>query len=231
MKEQIIYNSYKNILQIYEKEKFKKAFLVCSKFIKDSFVTDFLKENNISFIVFNEYTPNPKYEEVLKGIEKFKENNCDFLISIGGGSAIDVSKCINLFLNLDENKNYLEQEYKGASVKHLACPTTAGTGSEANQFAVIYYKGVKQSIKDLSLIPEYVILEPLFLKTISTYQRKSTILDAMCHAIESFWSVNSTKESQEYATKSLEIILNNIGAILLIILMIYVAFNDIFKLV
>lgn len=209
MNSQIVYTSYLDIKKVLEKEKCKKVFVVCSHFIPHSFVSDFLKTLDVEVVYFTDFTPNPKYEEVVKGIDLYKKEQCDFLMSIGGGSAIDVAKCINLFMNLDASKNYLNQTYKGATIGHLCIPTTAGTGSEANQFAVIYYQGVKQSIHHLSLIPPYVILEPKFLESIPDYQKKSTLLDALCHAIESYWSIHSSDESKQFAKESIHLILNN----------------------
>ena len=136
------------------------------------------------------------------------------IAAIGGGSAIDVAKCIKLFLGMDESINYLQQKIIPNEVKLLAVPTTAGTGSEATRFAVIYYKGEKQSISDDSCIPSIVVFDSSALKTLPEYYRKSTMMDALCHAIESFWSVNSTKNSLEYSTKAIQMILKYMNAYL-----------------
>lgn len=156
---------------------------------------------------FSEFEPNPKYESVVKGVEVFLAHQCDFIVAAGGGSAIDVAKCIKLFWNMDQEKNYLTQEIIENDVQILAIPTTAGTGSEATRFAVIYYKGNKQSVSHPSCVPKYVILEPRLLESLPEYQRKTTMLDALCHAIESYWSVNSTSVSKGYAAEAIRDIL------------------------
>jgi len=207
---QHIENDYKKIKNIIEVNKIKKVFIVCDEFIKDTFIIDFIDSLNIKKALFTNFTTNPKYEEVVEGINLFKQDNYDFIISIGGGSAIDVAKCINLFSNLDSDINYLNQEPKNVSVKHLCIPTTAGTGSESTRYSVIYKDKEKQSITSDSIIPEYVILESKFLETLPIYQKKATVLDALCQAIESYWSVNSTKKSKKYAKESIEIIIDNI---------------------
>lgn len=152
---------------------------------------------------FSDFTPNPAYESVVKGVQVFLEQQCDFIIAAGGGSAMDVAKCVKLFWNMKQDQNYLKQEIAENETPFLAIPTTAGTGSEATRFAVIYYEGNKQSVGHPSCIPEYVLLEPSLLETLPEYQKKATMLDALCHALESYWSVNSTEESRAYATEAI----------------------------
>ena len=72
---------------------------------------------------------------------------------------------------------------------------------------MIYYEGNKQSISHESGIPEYVLMDPELLRTLPEYQRKATMLDALCHAVESFWSVNAGKESQKVAAEAIRMVL------------------------
>ena len=94
---------------------------------------------------------------------------------------------------------YLRQKIVENDRRLFAVPTTAGTGSEATQFAVIYYRGEKQSVSHKSIIPDTVLFDPSSLKTLSLYQRKVGMMDALSHSIESCWSINSTNESKEYS--------------------------------
>ena len=188
----------------------KQILLVCGKYLLDSFICKYLKKGNSNNIhIFSEFSPNPKYEEVLEGIKILKKYNCEIIIAIGGGSAIDVAKTIKAFSNLDNSRNYLEQKIIDNNIKIIAIPTTAGTGSESTHFAVIYYKGKKYSVADNSILPNYVLLESKFLETLPLYQKKSTMLDALCQGIESYWSVNSNDESKKYAKKAIKLILEN----------------------
>ena len=116
---------------------------------------------------------------------------------------MDIAKCIKLYSNLDSGINYLQQKIVPNDIPFLAIPTTAGTGSEATRYAVIYYEGAKQSVSDTSCIPGTVLLDSSMLKTLPIYQKKSTMMDALCHAIESYWSVNSTKESRLYSKSAI----------------------------
>ncbi|MGN0375922.1 MAG: phosphonoacetaldehyde reductase, partial [Butyrivibrio sp.] len=138
---------------------------------------------------------NPEYESVDKGVEIFNQNRCDMIAAVGGGSAIDVAKCIKLYSGRKE------------AVKFMAIPTTAGTGSEATRYAVIYRNGEKMSVSDEGCIPDLVILDGKNLSTLPEYHRKSSMLDALCHGLESFWSVHSTEESRAYSAQAITQIL------------------------
>ncbi len=161
-----------------------------------------IEKTGVEMIGFRDFQPNPLYENVQAGVKLFREEKCDAIIAVGGGSAMDVAKCIKLYSNLPgdgENGSWLNTEYIDNSIPFLAMPTTAGTGSEATRYAVIYYDGKKQSVTSESFIPEAVLMDPNTLVTLPLYQKKATMCDALCHAIESYWSVNSTDESKNYS--------------------------------
>lgn len=162
-----------NLKKILEKLGIKKAFLIHGK----SFYNLPFKERfdvcGTEFVHFQAFSPNPKYEEVVEGVRLFEESECDSIIAVGGGSAIDVAKCIKAFWGLSKDEIYFKQTLKANHIPLIAIPTTAGTGSEATQFAVIYYKGEKKSVTHESLIPKYVILAPESLDSLPEYQKKS----------------------------------------------------------
>lgn len=185
-----------------------KVFLVCGKKLSDKVIPDFSKITN-NFVVFSDFSANPKYSDIEKGIELFKESNCNRIVSIGGGSSIDVSKCIKLFSTLDSKLDFLENKYNYNNIMHIAIPTTAGTGSEATSIAVMYYNGEKLSINHGSILPDVSILDCHFLNDLSLYQKKSTMLDALSQAIESYWSKESSDLSREYASKCIKLVIDN----------------------
>ncbi len=165
---------------------------------------------------FNDFSPNPTHEEVLKGIELFNKEDYDLIVAVGGGSAIDVAKLINIFpfQKHPPEKYILKEEkieFKGKPL--LAVPTTAGTGSEATHFAVVYMGGKKYSVAHEHVLPDYVILDPELTFTLPKYQTACTGMDALCQGIESYWSINSTERSKEYAKKSIGLILENISRV------------------
>lgn len=171
----------------------------------------------VEMIGFRDFQPNPLYENVQEGVKLFREEKCDAIIAVGGGSAMDVAKCIKLYGNLPgggENGSWLTAEYVENNIPFLAMPTTAGTGSEATRFAVIYYNGKKQSVTSESFIPDTVLMDPNTLITLPPYQKKATMCDALCHAIESFWSVNSTDESKEYSREAIQGVIGNMDGYL-----------------
>lgn len=205
------YNKISDIPKIINSLNINKLFLVCGHKSYDdnkelNSIIDSLKINHVRF---SEFTSNPKYEEVSMGVEYYNDNNCDGILAIGGGSAIDVAKCIKLFFKMDTNKNYLDQPKLDTIIPLVAIPTTAGTGSEATHFAVIYYGGDKFSVAHSSILPDSVILDSNLLDSLSLYQKKSTLMDALCHSIESLWAVAATKESIEYSKTSISKILLN----------------------
>ncbi len=202
--QQILFG-YKNIETALKEVATKRYMLVCDTSfsflpIKDLFKTD---------VVFDQFTPNPLYEQVCKGVEMFNDHHCDSIVAVGGGSTIDVAKCIKLYSRMNSAQNYLQQECVDSGVPLIAVPTTAGTGSESTRYAVIYFEGKKQSITHDSIVPDYAILEPTLLKTLPLYQKKCTMLDALCQGIESWWSVNSSDESKQYSQIAVKKIIAN----------------------
>jgi len=180
--------------------------------IKDSIEALPVKER----VMFSDFTPNPLYEQVCNGIELLKTSNCDTILAVGGGSAIDVAKCIKLAVLAKEGNAAIIPPLvssrvvcDGAKLPFIAIPTTAGTGSESTHNAVMYYEGAKQTVTNDGVLPDYAVLEPSVLKTLPLYQKKCTMMDALCQGIESWWSVNSTEESYEYSRKTIELVMAN----------------------
>lgn len=204
---------YKELDEYIKNNNLKKIFLVCDNSFPFFKIHNYFEKiefyNNTKLIKFNNITPNPLYESVVEGVNIFRNEKCDSIIAVGGGSTIDVAKCIKLYSNMDTSINYLKQAIVPNDIKLLVVPTTAGTGSEATRYAVIYYKGNKQSVSDDSCIPSAVLFDETVLDTLPEYQKKSTMMDALCHAVESYWSINSNKESQRYSDAAIRSILAN----------------------
>ncbi len=209
---------YSELDEYFKNSGAERILFVCDNSIGFLKLDDYFKslENRVGIKVvrFSDFEPNPKYESVVKGVQAFHENGCDMIAVVGGGSAIDVAKCIKLYADMDSECNYLKQEIVPNNIPLFAVPTTAGTGSEATRYAVIYYNGEKQSVTHESCIPETVLFDASVLKTLPTYQKKATMMDAFCHAIESFWSVNSTDESKEYSKQAIRLIMENMDGYL-----------------
>ena len=188
-------DSLRNILPVRSKVLFVRDASYPFLGIRDE-VEKILADAFCEVTVFGDFGVNPLYESVCAGVDIIKKNKCDYIVAVGGGSAIDVAKCIKL--------------YSGAlNARLVAIPTTAGTGSESTRFAVMYKDGEKQSVTSDDIIPDFAILEPSVLATLPLYQKKCTMMDALCQGIESWWSVNSTDESKEYSRLAVRGIMEN----------------------
>ena len=179
----------------FEMLKDKRPLLVC-----DDAFDSFGIELPCEVVRFSDFKPNPLYEDARSGVRVLRKNKCDFIVAIGGGSSIDIAKSIKY--------------YSHKNIPIMAVPTTSGTGSESTHFAVIYKNGEKHSIADERLLPDYAVLLPHILKTLPDYQKKCTMLDALCQAIESWWSKKATPESIEYSRNAINLILDNIDSYL-----------------
>ena len=213
MKQEIL-NGIKHLPEVLKTT--KKTFIVCDSSYPFLSIKDYIEGMGIPHVNFSDFTPNPLYEQVCKGIDLFQITKCDTILAVGGGSAIDVAKCIKLAVLAKEGNGAIIPplvntlvECDGTKIPFVAIPTTAGTGSESTHNAVMYYEGAKQTVTNDGILPDYAILEPSVLKTLPSYQKKCTMLDALCQGIESWWSVNSTEESYEYSHKAIELIMAN----------------------
>jgi len=164
---------------------------------------------------FNDFTPNPKLKDIRKGIKEYKEFQPDVVIAVGGGSTIDVAKACNIFVaqNDDDYEAYIKKQriISKPGKPFIAIPTTAGTGSEATHFAVIYINKTKYSLAHTEFIlPDISIVDPELIASAPKKVRASAALDVLSQAIESFWSVHSTEESRQYVAEAIQLLIPNI---------------------
>lgn len=166
-------------------------------------------------IRFSDFSPNPKLEDIARGIEAFQTAQPDIVISIGGGSVIDTAKTINaLSHHAAPWERYIvgQTPLSSPGVPLIAIPTTAGAGSEATHFAVVYIDHVKHSLAHASMLPQVAIIDPTLTYSLPPEITASTGADALCQAIESLWSVHSTQESMLYAQQSLDLCVQSLWA-------------------
>lgn len=167
--------------------------------------------------LFDDFSENPAINDVARGISIYRASGSDCILAIGGGSSIDMAKLINGLAN--GNLPDIENDVKKNSLfpplaELIAVPTTAGSGSEATHFAVVYCSGSKFSYADPRLLPGSVILDASLLESQPGYQMAVSGADAFSQAIESFWSVNSTEESRKWSHKALKILFRNLPRML-----------------
>lgn len=163
---------------------------------------------------FNDFQTNPDSEDVIKGVQLFNQASCTFIVSVGGGSVIDMAKLINYYHNagIDTIKDSNMNNENCKPVTHICLPTTAGSGSESTHFAVMYIGNAKYSIAHPKLKPNYAIVDPELQYSQTPYQKAVSGVDALAQAIESFWSVQSTEESRLYSEKALNLVWQNLPA-------------------
>lgn len=174
------------------------------------------------FIWIKNLTKNPTQRDIINSLKEIGNKQIDIIIAIGGGSSIDLAKGISAFYNISKNNNYTINEvtnniknknYKDKkSVDIIAIPSTAGTGSEVTQWATIWdeNKICKFSIDDQMLKPKMAIIVPEFTLSMPAKMTLSTGLDAMCQAIESYWSKYTTPIVQEFAYRAVELVIHNL---------------------
>lgn len=198
------------LTEIIKEQNVESMLVVADEYCIGLPIAESIKSVDARLAWFSDFQPNPDIESVRKGIRLLTAEKCTAILAIGGGSAMDVAKAIKMFSAYDPDGDLPVSDPEPSKIPLIAIPTTAGTGSEATRYSVVYKDGAKQSLTALWIIPEYVIMLPVLLKTLPEYQKKCTLMDALCHSVESFWSVNSTDESKGYSRKAMRMILDNL---------------------
>lgn len=168
---------------------------------------------NFEIIHYNDIGEIPEISKIKEGAEIFKNSDCDIVIAAGGGSVIDTAKSINIMSSHDCEAEDIVTGKKKISVKGkdlIAVPTTAGSGSESTHFAVVYSGINKYSIADEFILPEIALIDPELTYSLDPHITAVTGIDAFSQAAESYWSVNSNKESREYSREAIKLILKNL---------------------
>ena len=157
---------------------------------------------------------SPEYDYIAETVNKLSNLEIDIIIAAGGGSVIDLAKIIALYLYNKQSfyADFTDHSGLKAAAPIVAIPTTAGSGSEATHFAVMYKDGQKHSIASQEILPSYAILDPDLTSSLPPFTATCSGMDAVCQAIESLWANNATEESRQDAKTALEYLLPNIIA-------------------
>ncbi|EOU1113884.1 L-threonine dehydrogenase [Clostridium perfringens] len=195
---------------------FKKALIVTDKVLGQigivKKVTDVLDNKNIEYAIYDETKPNPTVKNVNDGLALLKEKECDFVISLGGGSAHDCAKGIALLAtNGGEIKDYEGvDKSKKPQLPMVGINTTAGTGSEMTLFAIITdeERHIKMALVDKHLTPIIALNDPMLMLAMPKSLTAATGMDALTHAIEAYVSTSATPITDACAEKAIELISN-----------------------
>ncbi len=180
-----------------------RAFVVCDPFMKDSGmvtnITSILEQHGICYEIFAEVKPNPDLGIVQEGLRRVVAFRPDAMISMGGGSAIDVAKSLD----------YLFRKYDNtATICTIAVPTTSGTGSEVTSAAVITDQndGVKIPFADRTIIPDVAVLDPELTASVPPSVTADTGMDVLTHALEAYVGSGHNDFTDASSEKSMQLI-------------------------
>lgn len=167
-----------------------------------------LKAQDIEFVVYDEVKPNPTIANVAVGADLFKEQQCNAIIAIGGGSPIDCAKAIGAKVVRDRPVRKLAGKLKIRKKlpPFMAIPTTAGTGSEATVAAVVSDPSAREkfAIVDPAILPDVALIDPKLMVGLPKPITAATGMDALTHAVESFIGTYHTPLTDKYATQATE---------------------------
>lgn len=166
-----------------------------------------LKNQGIEYAIYSEVVGEPTDTMIENGLKVYKENGCDFLVALGGGSPIDSMKAIgSLVVNGGNISDYMGKVIDVEMPPLVAIPTTAGTGSEATQFTIITdtKKDIKMLLKGKVLMPKLAIIDPQFTMTAPPKITAATGLDALCHAVEAYTSRKAQTLSDSFAMSAVK---------------------------
>lgn len=173
-----------------------------------------LQEAGKETIVISDLPPEPTYMQVQKLVDEFKASGADFIVAVGGGSAMDTAKLASLLATERYTvKDLLDDPTLAVkTVKTCLIPTTAGTGSEATPNAIVAVpeQELKIGIVNSSMVPDYVVLDAEMIRKLPRKIAAATGIDAMAHAIECFTSNKANPFSDIFALEAFDLIMNNI---------------------
>ena len=176
-----------------------------------------LKDGNIEIgYTYTEVPQDSDLEVINKLCKIYKENNCDSIVAVGGGSVIDTAKGVRMLIsqNVQDINNLMGNEILkyGIHVPFIVIPTTAGTGSEVTLVAVIEdkIKNVKMEFISYFLLPDVAILDPKMTVSLPKKATASTGMDALCHAIEAYSCIQKNPMSDSYAISAISLIRDNL---------------------
>jgi alcohol dehydrogenase class IV len=209
---------FQEIRQIVDELKGKKIFLVTSRHFAKKYgildrITDHFK--GLTLIVFAEVEENPTIETVDRGATQCREGKCDLVVGLGGGSALDAGKAMAMLQkNPGSIREYLDQEKvcQTKGLPFIAIPTTSGTGSEVTPFTVITHptKKAKPAIAPPENFPDVALVDPELTLSMPFEVTASTGLDALCQAIEGFWSTQGNSLTRSLAFQAIQLAMENL---------------------
>lgn len=178
---------------------------------------DLLKKAGIESIIIDGVEPNPSVKTVIRGAEAMQKFNPDWIVAIGGGSALDAAKVMWCFY--EHPHITFESIIEPGSMpplrgkaRFIAIPSTSGTASEITAFSVITDTDnhIKYPIVAADMVPDIAILDPRLPETMPAHITANTGMDVMCHASEAIVSTAATSFTDPYALQAIRLVLDNL---------------------
>lgn len=196
----------------------KKVFVVLDRVLSElkavRQVVDLLGSKGITPFLYGEITPEPEPVLADRGAELAKEQGCDIVVGIGGGSSLDVAKAIAILVTNDgKAEDYIGLEkVKSPGLPTIMIPTTAGTGSEVTFTAVFTMREKKRKggINSHLMYPDVALLDPELTLSLPPQPTATTGIDALTHAIEAYTSLQSNPMSDMVAKNAIALIGTNL---------------------
>ena len=173
-------------------------------FIKTLGIYDVIKaavdELGIGFSESGEVVPNPSIELVRKLVEQGKKDKVDFVLAVGGGSSIDTAKAIALGIPYDGDVwDFFDKGVSPESVLNIGViATTASSGSETSNCAILSYGEWKKGFEDDRIIPKFAIMNPRYTANLLSYQTNVGIADVLSHLLERYFSDEKNSDTTDY---------------------------------
>lgn len=177
-------------------------------------VCTLLRDAGIQLAIFDSVEPDPSIHQVNTVAALARAEAIDAVIGLGGGSSIDVAKvAAALVTNTKPIDDYIGTELLDQpALPVIAIPTTAGTGSEVTPIAILSDTDaqLKKGIVSTKIIPCFAFLDPTLTTSLPQKMTAATGMDALCHAVEAYTSVNATLYSDTLAIRAIELICGNL---------------------
>ena len=214
-----IVQSCTDLGKVLKKEQLKSVLIVTDKgIVNNGLVVPLekaLNDNNVVFTVYDKTQPNPTVHNVEEALALYKQNNCDCLIAIGGGSSMDCAKALGARVaypkrTVGQMKGILRVLRRLPTL--IAIPTTAGTGSEVTLASIITdsEKHHKYALMSFPLIPHYAVLDATLTYSLPPHLTSTTGMDALTHAVEAYIGRSTSKETRKLALEAVKLIFENV---------------------
>lgn len=164
------------------------------------------REFGIELVVYDSCEPEPPVENTIEALKKYKEEKCEGVIGLGGGSSMDVAKAVAMLVT--NGGDYTD--YVGVNKVPYRCsplvliPTTSGTGSEVSMFSIMMVNGAKAGVCDQNITAHIALVDPKLTLTVPRNITASTGLDAFCHLLECYISKLANSMSDMIALEGIK---------------------------